>query len=67
MNDTSLELSVGCGRKSIPEKQKFINEHPFHALNMGRSLMTLMASGLGGFGLYTEIIGTSACIECLLH
>ena len=24
--------------------------------------MTLMASGLGGFGLYTEIIGTSACI-----
>ena len=24
---------------------------------MGRSLMTLMASGLGGFGLYTEIIG----------
>ena len=29
---------------------------------MGRSLMTLMASGLGGFGLYTEIIGTSACI-----
>ena len=29
---------------------------------MGRSLMTLMASCLGGFGLYTEIIGTSACI-----
>ena len=25
--------------------------------------MTLMASGLGGFGLYTEIIGTSACID----
>ena len=24
--------------------------------------MTLMASGLGGFGLYTEIIGTSACM-----
>ena len=23
--------------------------------------MTLMASGLGGFGLYTEIKGTSAC------
>ena len=61
MNDTSLELSVGCGRKSIPEKQKFINEHPFHALNMGRSLMTLI-SGLGGFGLYTETIVTSACI-----
>ena len=24
--------------------------------------MTLMAPGLGGFGLYTEILGTSACI-----
>ena len=23
--------------------------------------MTLMASGLGGFGLYNEIKGTSAC------
>ena len=33
---------------------------------MGRSLMTLMASGLGGFGLYTEIIGTSACINMFM-
>ena len=28
---------------------------------MGRSLMTLMASSLGGFGLYTVLKGTSAC------
>ena len=34
---------------------------------MVRSLMTLMASGLGGFGLYTDMIGTSACIFMLRH
>ena len=36
MKETSLELSVGCGRKSIPEKKTFdlINPHPFHALTV---------------------------------
>ena len=34
---------------------------------MGRSLMILMASGLGGFGLYTEIIGIEGSLRAMKY